>query len=787
MNKTAISEQARDDDDGNMIGKSIPRLEGEEKCSGRAVYTDDMTLPGMLHGALLASPYPHARILSYDISNAKALPGVKAVLTGEDFGQHFTGPVLKDQTPLAVGKVRYVGEPVCAVAAVDIKTAREALLLIEVEYEELQAVFDPEEALQADAPVLHEQRDAYPCIYEKPKEANGIYELEFQRGDTAAAWDTCDVILEDEYYVPAQHHMYMEPVTTLAECDARGKVTIWSAVQGVARTQVATAESLGLPMSKVRIIAPHIGGGFGGKGETTNQPITAALSIATSKPVKMTLSREEDMMMMKSRHAGKIKIKTGASKDGKLIAREVDIILNGGAYADASPEVAATAAFFGAGPYQVPNISIRSRVAYTNRLRAGAFRGFGNPQATFASESQIDDLADKLNIDPIDIRLMNALESGDSWLGGKSIETGSLKACLELVREKSAWDSKYKKSTDETGSAKKRGIGVSGIAHICGMLSSGANVALNDDGTFTVNTGAVDIGQGCDTLLSQIAAATFNVDVDQINYAQPDSDHSPYNFQTAASRTTYMVGGAVKKASEFVRDQIFEVASEMFECAVCDLELRPGGKVGVKGVGDVELHFAQIAGRSMYAAGGVGPIAASYNWYFDAPKGTDPKRDLVKGFDLSDMLGVFTFGAHVYEVEIDVDTGAVEVMEVWAAHDVGRAINPKAVEGQIQGGIAQGLGYTLLEELLWDNGVLINPSMMDYKLPGAADLPYAVHPLIIEMPDKSAPFGAKGVAEICCIGVAPGVRNAIKNAAETNIYEIPVTPERMLTAMGDTF
>lgn len=779
-----MSAQINDNEVNSVIGNSIPRLEGAEKVSGRAIYTDDMSINGMLHAAQLGSPYAHARIISIDKSRAEALPGVKAVLVGEDLPLNYIGMFIKDQLALARDKVLYVGDPVAAVAATELSIAREALRLIEIEYEELEPVLDPELALKPEAPVIHEKRADYPSMYELPEEPNGCCYTEFMEGDPNTVWDQCDVIVEDEYTVPVQNHMYMEPVSTLADIDGSGKITIWSSMQSIGRVQMYVASAMGLPMSKVRVIAPRIGGGFGGKCEFTNQPVTAFLAQATGKPVKMTLSREDDMSMMKSRHGGKIYMKTGARKDGTLIARDCRIILDGGAYADESPEVSPVAAFFSRGPYRIPHMRVEAWSVYTNRSRASAFRGFGNPQATFASEAQIDDIADKLNMDPMQLRLTNALEGDDLFFCGKKIESTTIKACLEKVKQAVNWEEKRKQNKQVTP-GKRRGTGIAAMSHIAGLLASGASVVLNEDGTVSLNTGAVDIGQGSETAMAQIVASSLGLDIAQVNYANPDSDSSPYSFQTSASRTTYVTGNAVRKASENVRDQIFQQAAEILECAESDLELHPGGFVGVKGVPEAMIPFAAAAGRAVFQQGG--PIMGTHNWLYTPEDKMDPKRMLLKGFALMpDGIGIFTFGAQIAEVEVDEVTGQVEVLEYWAAHDVGRAINIAAVEGQIQGGIVQSIGYALTEEMVWDGGRLINPSMMDYKIPGMADVPYKIHPLLIEIPEETAPFGAKGVAEICCVGPAAAISNAIKDAVGARLNEIPATPERVLNAMqGD--
>ena len=761
------------------IGQSLPRLEAREKVVGSALYTDDMTMPGMLYAAVLGSDYAHARIRSCDATAARALPGVSAVLTGDDVEMDLAGGALRDEPFLARGKVRYLGEPVAAVAACDLDTARRALRLIEIDYEPLEAVFDPEEALRDTAPVLHEGRGDYACTFERPAAANAIAHTQFLEGDVEAAWEQCDAVVENTFETPAQEHAYIEPCASLAACDGNGKITLWSSMHSVFRVQRLTAQALRMPLTKLRVIAPRVGGGFGGKCELTLQPIAVALARATGGAVRLTLAREDDIAMTKTRHASRIYMRTGARRDGTLVAREARIYLDGGAYADESPQLAVNAAYFARGPYRIENVNIASWAAYTNKVKGGAFRGFGNPQVTFAAESQLDDLARRLDLDPIDLRLRNALDSGDTWLGGQRVENGTLQSCLQAVRRASDWDRPRSGLPGRPG--KRRGIGVSGVGHVSALLGGGATIRLNEDGSVTVNTGAVDVGAGEDTVLAQIAAASLGLPIEQVNYANPDTDSSPYNFQTASSRTTYTVGKALNEASSRVTEQILAHAGEMLECAAADLELRPGGTVGIRGVADAGASFAEVAVRAMYVSGG--PISGSHDWLYRGDP-FDPERTTVRGFAY-DTLGIFTFGAQAVELEVDENTGAVEILEVWSAHDVGCAINPVSVEGQIEGAVAQGLGYALCEELVFDDGRIVNPTLMDYKIPGPADVPHAIHAIVLEHPEDSGPFGAKGVGEMGIVGVAAAVANAVRDATGARVTKIPITGERMLRALLD--
>ncbi len=760
------------------VGSGVPRLEIAGKVTGRAVYTDDMALPHMLHGAILGSPHAHARIRSCDVSAARALPGVAAVITAADLPEVYFGTMVKDETIFAIDKVRYVGEAVAAVAAEDRQIAQKALELIAVEYEELTPVLDPAEARKPGAPVIHEDLARYVKIFDARAQGNIITEQEIAEGDVDSAWAQCDAIVEGEYSTQAQAHTYLEPCAALAAIDDAGKVTVWSSHQSINRVQATIAEALRLPMARIRVVTPRIGGGFGGKMEPTVQPIAVALAMKAGRPVKLVLSRVDDFTMMRSRHASRIRMRTGARSDGTLVAREAEIVCDGGAFADESPAVLGFALLMARGPYRIPHLRAHGIAVYTNKLRASGFRGFGNPQATFAGESQMDELADKLGIDPIELRLKNALAKGDRAVGGEVVNSCGLDECLAWVRQKSDWRRRRASAAAAASQGKRRGIGIAAFGHVCGLMGSSAIIRLIDDGSVTLSTGAVDIGQGSDTALAQICAASLGLAIDKVNLIAPDTDASPYNWGTAGSRVTYMAGRAVAGAAHDLATKIMAHAADMLECAPADLELRPGGKVGISGVGGKELGFRDIAMRSLYRVGG--PIIGTHSVVYDGAA-FDPKRTMMKGFPYS-KLGIYYFGAQAVEVEIDDVTGQVRVLGAWLAHDVGRAINPAAVEGQIEGGFVQGLGYGLFEEMTWDGGRLATPTMMDYKIPGAADVACDIAVKIVEDPEPTGPFGAKGVGEGGIVGVAAAIANAVANATQCRIRDLPLTPERVFRA-----
>jgi CO/xanthine dehydrogenase Mo-binding subunit len=758
--------------DGIAVGRAMPRLEAPAKLTGRAVFVDDIHRPGMLHAALLLSPRAHARMVSIDTSAASALAGVRCVLTGADV-PHLFGAFVKDETVLAHDRVRWFGEPVAAVAADDLATARAAVDLIAVVYEDSPAVMDTQAALAPGAPVLHPGFAGYERRRTLPLGPNLCAETLIVEGDVDAAFARCDVVVEGTFVTQAQVHCYLEPCGAVAEVDDRGKITIWSPCQSVFRVQATVSEAMGLPMSRVRVVATMVGGAFGGKSDVTVQPAAALLAMRTGRPVKLVLSRNDDFLAMRTRHPARIRMKTGAMNDGTLVARSVDLTLDGGAYAEDSGAVLGFALLMARGPYRIPAVRCAGRAVYTNRLRAAGFRGYGNPQVTFAGEAQIDDIAARLGLDPVAMRLANAVRTGDRWVGGQEIASCGLTECLERVR-----DASRASTRPPPGPGRRRGIGVAAIAHICGILSTSAVLRVLEDGTLTLNTGAVDLGEGSDTALAQICAEALQVPVDRVNFANPDTDGSPYNWSTGGSRVTYMVGRAVVGAADEVRTRLFAHAAEMLECAEIDLELRPGGRVGIAGVPGREVSFRAISGRAHWAVGG--PIIGTSAVMFEGG-GFDPKRTVVSG-DTIGRLGTFIFGAQAVEVEVDEATGEATVLEVWSAHDVGRAINPQAVEGQIQGGVAQGLGYALVEDLVYDGERPANPSLADYKVPGALDLP-PIRAIIVEHPEPTGPFGAKGVGEPPVIGVAPAVRNAIAAATGLRLAELPMTPERILDAL----
>ncbi|MCE9659873.1 MAG: xanthine dehydrogenase family protein molybdopterin-binding subunit [Burkholderiales bacterium] len=770
---------------GTAVGLSVPQLEGDDKLCGSAQYIADLHRPGMLHGAILQSPHAHARIRGYDLRAARALPGVRAIVTGDDLDErHRMGAFIKDEPAFAKGKVRYVGEIVAAVAADTEAIAREATRLIRVDYEELPAVVDPAAALAPGAAMIHEGSASYIKVFDAGTDGNLCSRTEFTSGDADAAWATCDAVVESTFQTQAQAHLSLEPVGALAEIEAGGRITLWSANQSVFRVQASVCESLGLPMTKLRCLTPRVGAGFGNKMEAHVQPVVVLLAMKARRTVRMVLSREEDFETVRARHPLTIRIKTGAKRDGTLVAREIELLLDGGAYGDDSPGVLGYALLMQCGPYRIPHVRAHGRVAYTNKLRFGAFRGFGVPQVTFASESQLDELAAQLGLDPLAMRRRNMLVPGDPWFGGQAIRSNGLAECLDVVERESGWSTPPAEPTPDApaGQRLRRGRGVALSAHISGLLASGAIVRLLEDGSVLLNTGAVDIGQGSNTVLTQICAEALQLPVERVAIASPDTDGSPYNWGTTASRVTYVAGRSVVGAAAEIERQLKRHASEMLECSVDDLELLPGGKVAIKGVAQKAVSFADISGRAHWATGG--PLIGTHSWVFDQQT-FDPKRAVALGLPFA-QIGVFSFTALVVEVEVDEATGQVRVVGAWSACDIGRAINPAMAKGQVEGAFVQGMGYALVEEMVWDGARLANPSLMDYKIPTMAELPETLKAYLVESEEPSGPFGAKSVGELGINGVAAAIANAVADAAGIRLRRLPMTGERVLRGLLET-
>jgi 4-hydroxybenzoyl-CoA reductase subunit alpha len=745
----------------SVVGRRIPRVDGVVKATGKAKYTVDMVFPGMLYGKILRSPYPHAKILNIDTKKAEKLRGVRSVITGKDtMGIKYGAEDLptEDQYPLAIEKVRYIGDEVAAVAAIDEDVAEEALTLIEVDYEKLPAVFDPEEAMRPEAPKIHEVNN------------NIGWELHWSFGDIDTGLRNSDYIREDRFITQYVTHCAMEPHTSIAIFDPSGYFTIWVSTQNPYWVRRYLAKTLDISEGKVRVIKPYMGGGFGGKVEMLPSYFCSALlSMKTGKPVKIALTREEVFTTTRSRHPMIIELRTGVKRDGILVTSQCRLIADGGAYCSVGPEVIGVAGTFLTGTYRIPNVKYDGYLVYTNKSVCGAQRGFGAPQIRFAFDSQLDIIAEELRIDPVELRLKNVFKSGNITPNGLKITSCGFTECIQRTTKSSDWRTKRVMIKD-------RGIGIAGSSFVSGAGTlpynvSGAFIRLHHDGTVTLITGAPDIGQGSDTVLSQIVAEEMGVDICDVKVISADTDTTPIDMGAHASRITFIAGNAARSAAAAAKQQLFEVAAEKLEVSPEDLESR-NRWIYVKGSSEKGISIADTIMYSLLKEGKNPTLAkGQYN-----PGVSNP----VEG--KANLSPTYSFGAQIAEVQVDKETGQVKLSKMTVAHDCGFAINPMAVEGQLEGSVAGGLGQALLEVLIQKDGQIFNPSFLSYKMPTVMETP-EVESILIETIDPEGPFGAKEAGEGTQLSTAPAIANAIYNAIGVRIKDLPITPEKILSRL----
>jgi CO/xanthine dehydrogenase Mo-binding subunit len=750
-----------------IIGESIPRLDAREKVTGSALYLNDIVLPNMLYGKVLRSPIPHGRILKIDTSRAEKLPGVRAVITSADLPDARFGSYIQSIPVLAREKVRFIGEPVAAVAAVDEETALEALELIDVEYEELVPIFDTDFAMSPEAPIIHEDFKSYIKAVEAVHFGNVCTYITMEEGNVQENFNKSDYIFEDVFTTPRQHQTPLETCGAIASFDDSGNLTLWTPTQGAHVTQIHLNQGLLIPMNKIRVIATTVGGGFGSRVEAKAQPVAAALAQKARKPVKLLFTRKEEFVTNTPRHPSKTVIKTGLSKDGKILARQLKMVIDSGAYADHGPGVINFALVFANGPYRTPAYKLEGYAVNTNNITCGAFRGFGNPQATFARESHMDMIAERLGLNPIEFRLKNVVENGDIFIGKTKMPSVGIRETLEKASKEANWGKKRKKG---------RGIGVSCFSHCSGMFASTATVSINQDGTVMLATAANEIGQGSSTILRQIASEELNIPLKKIGLAHADTNQNTYSWGAGGSRTTRTTGNAVRLAAADAKRKLFDLASKVLETNPDELVF-DGEKFSIKEKPYQALTLDQIGAISNWVMNG--PIVGNGVSFVDP---FEYDKEKLVGLTCVSISGI-VFGTHIVEVEVDEDTGKVEVINAVAAHDVGKAINPMLVEGQIEGGISQGLGYGLFEDLVCKNGVVLNDSFLDYKIATAVDMPNT-KVIIVEENDPEGPFGAKGVGEAPMIATAAAVANAVNNAVGARVTDLPLNMERVWEAIN---
>ena len=740
----------------SAIGASVQRPDAFDKLIGSAKFTADMALPGMLQAQLLLSAHAHARIVSIDSSAAESMPGVLAVLSAHNTPPYRFGSDFEDQELFARHKVLHRGSVLAAVAAVDVATAAEAVRRIRVEYEPLPAVVDVLEAIQPGAPLVHEELRTYPGVDPAHVDGNICYRSRVAWGDVATGFAQADRIYEHTFRTTTVHQGYMEPMATVAQVEANGKVTVWTSTQSTYVVRSRLAQLFGLSFNQVRVIVPHVGGGFGGKLQTVLEPYAVLLARASRRPVKLVLSREEEFVLGKPRSASAMTLKTGVSKEGRLLARQGMLYFDTGFACH--PRSVQIAPQMIRGPYHIPHVCFESVCVYTNKMGCGSFRGPGGIQAHFASESQLDIICRDLGMDPVDFRRLNAVTDGDVSAAGVPLRQVGMRAALEAAAQQAQW------SAPRSG-GRKRGRGVASAEwRLGGGRGSGAWIKLNEDGSVVLNAGITEIGSGSNTSLIQMTAEVLGVKPEQVMLVSGDTDITPFDTLTAASRVTVTMGNAVTKAAQDVRTQLVELAAGRLEAHPEDITLEEG-RVFVKGSPERGFSVSEMA---VYAQTiGPGPI-------------------LGRGaFSSRQPQSLHTFGTQIVEVEVDEDTGEVSIVRIVAAHDVGKAINPQNVEGQIQGGVTQAIGHSLMEHVTYAvDGTPSTQGFLDYKIPTAMDLP-EVEAVIVEVPDAEGPFGARGIGEPPILAFAPAVANAIYDAVGVRITSLPITAEKVRQAIRE--
>lgn len=753
----------------NVAGKNARRVDGIEKVTGKALYTGDLQLPGLAHAKILRSPHAHARLVKVDASMAKELSGVIATLTRDDIkGFNYKyGATYKDQSIVAVDKVRYVGDPVAAVLAEDPAVAEEALDLIEVEYEELPKVTNIEEATAPGAIQVHAgdvaRAELRGSVYGAPERFNGTnicYYLGFGRGDVERGFAEADHVFEDTFRFQKVQHYSLEAHVNIAHYDGE-KLTVWASCQDPFTLRDHLSGIFRLPLSRVRVIVPWVGGGYGGKLYVKAEPIAAALSWKTRRPVKLALSVNESFKTV-TRHPARVTVKTGVNKDGKLVARECQVFMDTGAYADAGPRVTQKAGYRALGPYKVPHAKVEAHGVYTNTVPAGAFRGFGALQVTWAYESQMDMIAERLGVDPLEFRVMNLLKKGDLYTAGDTPVDCDLKEGLLRVADAIKW----KQKPDKPNRAK----GISCCMKDAGgtYKVAGATVKMSSDGSVVLLTGSVEIGQGPRTALSQVVAEELALNLDQITVAQLDTDVTPYDISTSASSSTVVMGTAVQRAAQDAKRQLLQCAAKILGKKTASLTLKDG-KVCAKGgagipYGKVIVEFfgskaGEIIGKGLY-------------------KDKRSPRAI-----LGSTTTFWEVGWGAVEVEVDTETGVIHLLNYVSAADAGKAINPEQCIGQDEGAVMFGIGHTLMEEMVYEDGQLLNPNLVDYRVPMFKDLPEHLHTILIENGNGPGPYGSKGLGEGGLLPVASAVANAVSRAVGVRIQDLPLTPVKVWQAL----
>jgi CO/xanthine dehydrogenase Mo-binding subunit len=760
------------------IGQSVPRADGRDKVTGTAVYTGDMKLAGLLCGKVLRSPLPHAKIRRIDSAKAGAIPGVLAVLTRENLqvASPLHGAYVKDQPVVALDKVRYAGDIVAAVAATEERIAAQALKAIEVEYDELTAVLTMDEALREGAPLVHESlegrkqpeygKGASHVVHEN---SNICLHFRYQRGKVDQGFAVADHVYEDTFHFPSAQHYPMEPHVSLAKFDG-DNLTVWSSTQSPFPLRQELARIFGLPLSRVRVIVPYVGGGYGAKSGVKNEAIAAALSRLAGRPVRLANSAEETFRTLCQPRA-RITIKTGVKNDGTFIARRCQLYLDGGAYANSGPSVTEKAGYRSHGPYPIPNVLTDAYTVYTNTVPAGAFRGFGAPQAAYAYDSHLEMIARRMNVDPVELRLRNLLGRGDEYASGDTPIDCDLKGAARRLANAVVQKSKIEnpKSKMGEGSSLRRGRGIAACVKDGGGTNKAAHamVKILIDGSVVMSTGSVEIGQGMRTAFLQLVAGELSVPVERVQAAELDTQYTPFDKGTNASSATSVMGLAMQRASRDAREQLLAAAASVLGAEAAEVTLQEG-KLTARGK---SLALRDVMRRCFGEA--EGEIIG--RGYYKVPR-----NDAVP---LGYPSPFWEIGFGAAEVEIDEETGEVKLANYVSLTDAGKMINPQQCRGQDEGAAVFGLGQALFEDLVYQNGELLNGGLIDYRLPRFSDVPRGFETIILEDGGGAGPYGAKGMGEGGILAVAPAVCNAVENAVGLRMQSVPLTPEKVWRAL----
>jgi CO/xanthine dehydrogenase Mo-binding subunit len=764
-----------------VVGQSVYRKDANPKVTGQTLHVGNIEMPGMLHVAVLRSPYPHARITRIEKSRAEKMDGVAAVLTGAEIAKMagvdpYFGPAFRDQPILAVDKVCFVGDPVVAVAAKDLRTAEDALQLVEVDYEPLPAVFDVLESIKPESPLVHEQHRPAKTFADLAhvkagQQSNICYHFKLRVGDVDKAFAEADRVFEDTFSSPPAQHMPMEPHVTLVYVDESQRINVWTASQSPSYVRTELANTFGMPMHRIRVRVPYLGGGYGAKLYGKLEPLVTVLALITRKPVRYALTREEEFLTI-TKHKVVTKIKT-AIKDGSITARKCEVFWDTGAYAEIGPRIGHKSGYTSAGPYRIPNVWIDSYCVYTNHVPAGAFRGFGVPQVIWAYDSQTDMIARALGADPVEFRLKPALDEGETFATGTTVRSFGIKESIRRAAEAIEWS---KPRSLQTGT-KLRGKGIAaGVKAVLTPSISGAIVMMNADGTANVLSSTVEMGQGSETTMAQIVAEELGISFDRVHIVQPDTDTTPYDTITAGSRSTYHMGNAVRMAAAKVKKELFEVVAARLEADPEDL-IAQNGRISVRGT---EEHGMTIGEAFLAKFGSLGTTLTAEAICQPTAIQMDPETGQ------SEKCTEYWFpSATAAEVEVDTETGQVKVLQFFSVGDTGTAINPRHCEQQLLGAAITHLGLTLFEEMIFADGQLVNGSLLDYQVASIKDMPESFRPIIVEVPHETGPFGAKGAGETGALTVAPAIANAIHDAIGVRIRDLPITPEKVLRALSE--